>query len=71
MIFEREVRDARREELEAEYFAESNDERFSALDAMTELAAYDESLLDPDFKPRPRLPVIQPETPYCSQCVPF
>ena len=71
MPFEREVYDARREELEAEFFAGSNDERYSALDAMTELATYDESLLNPNFKPIPRLPVIQPEAPYCPECVPF
>ena len=78
MIGERDVIDARREELEAEFFAGSNDERFSALDPDFEAACDDarEDVQLPDwvvFEVSPSLThlVIQPEPCQCSSCVPF
>lgn len=78
LIGERDVIDARREELEAEFFAGSNDERFSALDPDFEILCDDHfRQLDlPDwveFNVSPSLThlVIQPEPCQCRLCVPF
>lgn len=78
MIGERDVIDARREELEAEFFAGSNDERFSALDPAFE-AACDDAAQDVElpswveFNVSPDLShlVIQPTPCLCQLCVPF
>lgn len=70
--------DARREELDAEFFAGSNDERFSALDPLFE-AACDDAAADvelpswTEFDVEPDLThlVIQPTPCLCQLCVPF